>query len=131
MTLALMAFQSAHRTGQLLFFRMGRALVAAKRHPCSGTKVLPRVTLRLTRLEPNACNFDARPSLAHRLSDSLKSMGINVDNGGEFIPEHSIRITVASSPTLVCARNFTPTLQDGFCGHFLCSVRWALTSRTS
>ncbi|KAF8802371.1 hypothetical protein BYT27DRAFT_7226460 [Phlegmacium glaucopus] len=66
--------------------KMGRSLIDAAKlesNPIEGTSETPKVTLRLTRLDPNIVNEDGTepdPRIAQTL-DSLREMGIDVELG--------------------------------------------------
>ncbi|KAG6907046.1 hypothetical protein DXG01_010817 [Tephrocybe rancida] len=76
--------------------RMGRSLVAAaKANLLEGTTESPRITLRLTRLDPSpVLEKDGDPRLAQTVL-LLQDMGINVELGER--QEHEIPEVVASS----------------------------------
>ena len=65
--------------------RMGRALAAASTIPIAGTRnARPSVTLRLTRLQPDASNSDGDGDQDVRIAetiDALKGMGLDVQLG--------------------------------------------------
>ncbi|OAX36908.1 hypothetical protein K503DRAFT_772025 [Rhizopogon vinicolor AM-OR11-026] len=64
--------------------RMGRELLAAAvANPLHGSKEIPLVTIRLTRLDPSVCNTDhgnGDPRIAYTI-DCLRRMGIDVQLG--------------------------------------------------
>ncbi|KAJ3575707.1 hypothetical protein NP233_g910 [Leucocoprinus birnbaumii] len=78
--------------------RMGRSLVqAAKANPIEGTSVIPRITLRLTRLDPSLKNVDTRVARTIRL---LRERGIDVELGERDETELMKRLpSLPSSPS--------------------------------
>ncbi|PPQ92500.1 hypothetical protein CVT25_010333 [Psilocybe cyanescens] len=64
--------------------RMGRTLLlAAQANPIEGTTEIPKVTLRLTRLDPDIMNEDGTPpdSRIAETIDKLWQLGVNVELG--------------------------------------------------
>ncbi|KAG6860710.1 hypothetical protein C0995_008295 [Termitomyces sp. Mi166 len=83
--------------------RMGRSLVAAaKANPLEGTGESPRVTLRLTRLDPSpALEKEGDPRIAKTV-DLLQEMGIDVELGEREeaeLPKVLISNPLSSSPS--------------------------------
>ncbi|KIM41640.1 hypothetical protein M413DRAFT_152949 [Hebeloma cylindrosporum] len=92
--------------------RMGRSLLkAAKDNPIEGTTRIPRVTLRLTRLDPDLTNDDGTapdPRIRQTL-DVLREMGVDVELGERSdseLPEVPISSAEASS---LSSLPFVPT----------------------
>jgi len=85
--------------------RMGRILLAAaKENPVPGTNHLPRVTLRLTRLDPSESGVDSRIAQTVRC---LSEMGIDVELG-----ERGNSGGITAPPTLAeSIKIFEPTMR--------------------
>ncbi|KAG6835272.1 hypothetical protein H0H93_003239 [Arthromyces matolae] len=76
--------------------RMGRALIAAARaNPLEGTDEIPKVTLRLTRLEPSSTS-ENDPRIAQTVK-LLLEMGVDVQLGER--KEAELPVHVGSKPT--------------------------------
>lgn len=91
--------------------RMGRSLLAAaSANPIEGTTDIPRVTLRLTRLNPSLSGNDSDPRILKTL-ESLRGLGIDVKLGErthtEIDSSTSIRSPDNAFPLLV----LEPTLR--------------------
>ncbi|KAF8958952.1 hypothetical protein BDZ97DRAFT_1906350 [Flammula alnicola] len=93
--------------------RMGRSLLkAAKANPIEGSLEIPKVTLRLTRLDPHLLNDDGTPPdprIAQTL-DCLRNMGVDVALGERTSTElPDIPNGSNESPSETIAPSFIPT----------------------
>jgi hypothetical protein len=83
--------------------RMGRSLLAAaKSNPIEGTTEIPRVTLRLTRLNPSSFTESGEendPRIAQTLR-YLEDMGIDVELGERKEEELPVPVAPISSPSI-------------------------------
>ncbi|KAF9557796.1 hypothetical protein CPC08DRAFT_764343 [Agrocybe pediades] len=80
--------------------RMGRSLLeAAQANPIEGTNEIPKVTLRLTRLDPNLLNEDGTPPdprIAQTI-DTLRDIGVQVALGERTEEELEQNPTLSNS----------------------------------
>ncbi|KAF5325349.1 hypothetical protein D9619_009615 [Psilocybe cf. subviscida] len=90
--------------------RMGHSLVAAARaNPVGGTSEIPRITLRLTRLDPAQPNDDGSapdPRIAQTL-ELLEEMGVAVELGERTLDE--LPDAGGAGTSLPLPTNFVPT----------------------